>query len=397
MLTWLQSLAPWAAHPGFLENALANAVGTILGGLILTTIYFLGGQKLFRLPSLGALWMLEVTTTTSKYNPYRGMVLRYKVLLLQDGHKITGTAEKVYERTVDREISYVAKQRERVSVEGAVAKEYLGRSRVQLHFLHDGQLRPSSSLFRLRCSGWGNALTLTGRFAHTAADSYGDASLTRVPLEPVVDEYRGFPLRWFTLVFAWLTFPLYRNVWLRLRTELINRRDVARLAWRGRNPHLPVAALILAEDRRFYAHAGIDPIALTRAAWATFIRRQLQGASTLEQQLVRVLLSDYRRSIRRKFKEVVLAARVRHVLPKDEIPLLYLTCVYLGWRMNGIIQASKRLAVDLTDPSLEKAAAIAARVKFPEPHHPSPARAQQIQTREQWILGQLRARSYLRF
>jgi len=73
---------------------LANALGIIIGGVFLTVLYFALGQKILRPPRLSGVWVLESVISQTKYNPFKGMVLRYKVLLLQDGTKLHGTAEK---------------------------------------------------------------------------------------------------------------------------------------------------------------------------------------------------------------------------------------------------------------------------------------------------------------
>jgi hypothetical protein len=82
-----------------IQTALANALGTVIGGLFLTVLYFTLGQKILRPPRLSGVWVLESTVSQTKYNPFKGMVLRYKILLLQDGTKLHGTAEKVYEKS----------------------------------------------------------------------------------------------------------------------------------------------------------------------------------------------------------------------------------------------------------------------------------------------------------
>ena len=60
---------------------------------------------------------------------------------------------------------------------------------------------------------------------------------------------------------------------------------------------LLTAALTFAEDRRFWLHRGIDCRALTRAVVVYLRRKPIQGASTITQQLVRVVINDYRMSM----------------------------------------------------------------------------------------------------
>jgi len=139
--------------------------------------------------------------------------------------------------------------------------------------------------------------------------------------------------------------------------------------------------LIAGEDRRFGRHVGIDLKGITRAIWRLFRNGKLQGASTIEQQLVRVLTKDYRKTLARKLKEIILALRLSAVVPKRDIPGIYLCRAYYGWRMNGVLQAAKRLGIDLTRMDYAQAGQIIARIKCPEPQHPSPDTAARIQQR----------------
>lgn len=70
-----------------------------------------------------------------------------------------------------------------------------------------------------------------------------------------------------------------------------------------------VRFLIVAEDNRFYNHPGYDVVGICRAIYKDVCKGKREGASTIEQQLVRVLTGDYRFSVRRKIKEIYLAAQ----------------------------------------------------------------------------------------
>jgi len=59
-----------------LKGALANAIGTIIGGLFLTAFYFALAQKALRLSRLSGAWVFESAISQTKYNPFKGMILR---------------------------------------------------------------------------------------------------------------------------------------------------------------------------------------------------------------------------------------------------------------------------------------------------------------------------------
>lgn len=102
--------------------------------------------------------------------------------------------------------------------------------------------------------------------------------------------------------------------------------------------------IILLEDRRFYAHRGVDLKALIRA----FIRNMqalkvVEGGSTITQQLVRNSLITPDRSLIRKFLELLLALKIERHYSKEEILNLYIQFVYLGNGIRGFSAASKAL------------------------------------------------------
>lgn len=117
--------------------------------------------------------------------------------------------------------------------------------------------------------------------------------------------------------------PAPGGVW-RLRTEA---RDVP--------PHL-VEMLVAAEDRRFRAHPGVDPIALARAAlqWAR-AGRVVSGGSTLTMQAAR-LLEPRPRTFRSKAIEILRALQLEARFTKDEILGIWLTLAPQGGNLEGL-------------------------------------------------------------
>lgn len=144
--------------------------------------------------------------------------------------------------------------------------------------------------------------------------------------------------------------------------------------------------LITAEDRRFLYHYGIDLIGIARAITIYFKKRQVQGASTITQQLVRVLTNDFRISFKRKFKEICIACVIDKKIKKDDQVIVYLQIAYFGWRMNGINQALHRL--NLKSPiSILAAAGLIARLKYPEARIPSPEYYKKLNKRVAYIMS----------
>lgn len=92
-------------------------------------------------------------------------------------------------------------------------------------------------------------------------------------------------------------------------------------------------AVVASEDRRFYSHNGVDLIGVTRGLLKGLLRNDLEGGSSITQQVVKnTLLSDLKgaRTAERKFKEAVLAYQVDRRFNKDQILNAYLNVIYWG-------------------------------------------------------------------
>jgi len=76
----------------------------------------------------------------------------------------------------------------------------------------------------------------------------------------------------------------------------------------------------------------------------------------------------------------LLAALFDNEFCKQDQAKLYLKVAYFGWRMNGVIQACHRLNISLPISAVE-ACEIVARLKYPEPQHPSSWLQEKIRTR----------------
>lgn len=163
---------------------------------------------------------------------------------------------------------------------------------------------------------------------------------------------------------------------------IISLKDISRF--------LPMAFLA-AEDDSFYRHAGIDPLAILRAAINNFRKGHAgEGGSTITQQLVKQLLLTSERSYTRKMKEAILAYRIEKNLSKNDILTIYLNQIYLGEHAYGVEAAARtyfgKHAADIT---LAESAVIAGLPKAPSRYNPfrSPKEAK---GRQMYVLGRLR-------
>lgn len=152
------------------------------------------------------------------------------------------------------------------------------------------------------------------------------------------------------------------------RVDLTERR----LAWTPLAAISPalVDAVVLAEDRRFREHGGVDLVALVRAALASVSGRR-HGASTLTMQLTG-LVDPYVRqappgSWRRKFRQIRRAWAFERVWTKEEILEAYLNLVPVRGELRGIHAAARRL-FGVAPGSLSRAQSVAIAASLPAPN-----------------------------
>ena len=151
------------------------------------------------------------------------------------------------------------------------------------------------------------------------------------------------------------------------------RRDVPLQAI----PKHMVNAVLAIEDRRFYDHPGIDPIAIFGAVTSNVFGRSVytRGGSTLTQQLVKNTFLTQEKTLRRKMTEWFMSVVLERRLSKAQILELYLNDVWLGQRgsfaIHGVAEASRLFfAKDVANLSLSEAATIAGVIQSPPRHSP---------------------------
>ena len=162
-----------------------------------------------------------------------------------------------------------------------------------------------------------------------------------------------------------------------LTTLITTGREKRRRVSLSLIPRHMVQAVLAIEDRRFYDHAGIDPIRIVGAIITNIRgdRPYLVGGSTLTQQLVKNFFLTPEKSYRRKLQEQFLSVVLETRATKDEILELYLNDVYLGQRgsyaIHGVAEASRVFfGKDVTNVSLAEAATIAGVIQAPGRHSP---------------------------
>jgi penicillin-binding protein 1C len=180
-----------------------------------------------------------------------------------------------------------------------------------------------------------------------------------------------------------------------LRTLLVEKRRYARRVPLSEISPNMIDATLSAEDRHFYHHFGIDPMAIGRALLSAVQHRHVQsGASTITQQLIK-LSAPSSRSLPQKAKEIWLALRLELTWPKQRILEEYFNRVDYGNLQIGIGAASGYyFGKPPCDLSPAESAFLAGLPKAPvrlDPHSDLAA----ARRRQQWVLRRMRANWYI--
>ncbi|MBY0335070.1 MAG: PBP1A family penicillin-binding protein [Acetobacteraceae bacterium] len=152
-------------------------------------------------------------------------------------------------------------------------------------------------------------------------------------------------------------------------------------------------AFVSAEDQNFFAHGGVDPAAIARAAVTNLQQmgtgRRMIGASTITQQVAKNMLVGSDRTLLRKAREALLAVRLEDALPKERILEIYLNEIFLGFQAYGVAAAAQAyFNKSLDELTLGEMAYLAALPKAPNNYHPVRF-PEAARIRRDWVLDRM--------
>nr|WP_162062452.1 penicillin-binding protein 1B [Vibrio taketomensis] len=193
--------------------------------------------------------------------------------------------------------------------------------------------------------------------------------------------------------------------YLRIEPKMLGmlekNRDEQRLFLRREQfPEVMVDALLVTEDRDFYQHDGVSPLAIARAMVVNIkAGRTVQGGSTLTQQLAKNLFLTSDRTLWRKIREAYIAIILDYRYSKDRILEAYLNEVYLGQSggeaVHGFALASRLyFGQPIQELRIDQLALLVGMVKGPSYYNPVryPERAK---TRRDLVLRLMMQQGYL--
>lgn len=153
-------------------------------------------------------------------------------------------------------------------------------------------------------------------------------------------------------------------------------------------PQVMKAAILAAEDDRFYQHGGVDYVGMARAAMAN-LRGRREGASTITMQVARTFFLTREKTLARKLSEVLLAFKIEANLTKDQILELYLNQIFLGYRAYGFQSAANvYFGKNLADLTPAEAAMLAGLPQAPSRQNPF-VNVKRAKERQQYVLRRM--------
>lgn len=155
------------------ENFLSDSLAAFTGGAALTATLFILNERVFPTPDVNGVWWVQTHTVSSRYNPYCGMYLKHEVMVWQEGKRLYGSSEKIYEDSINGPRQVEGSNRSRGVVDGYLTQFYVPRkNRIRLHIEEAGPNRTSATYFDLVYSG--ESGTMQGKFAAAAGSTNGD-------------------------------------------------------------------------------------------------------------------------------------------------------------------------------------------------------------------------------
>lgn len=146
---------------------------TIVGGLLLATLLLILKNVIFPIPLLSATWECKNTVNKTKHHPYQGMTVFYRVVLIQTGNQLVGSGEKDNEIAANGHRHYRGEHRNFLEVTGTIEKKIFSPDVVVLKWSEEGEIRKSTSIFKLKVSGLKGSENLFGDFNTTAGPCSG--------------------------------------------------------------------------------------------------------------------------------------------------------------------------------------------------------------------------------
>lgn len=157
-----------------------------------------------------------------------------------------------------------------------------------------------------------------------------------------------------------------------------------------------IQATIAIEDKDFFSHHGFSVKGITRAFISNMKSEQIQGGSTITQQLVKNRLLTNEKTLTRKIKELLLSVLVENTYNKQEILTMYLNQVAYGGSHYGVEEASQRyFGKSAKELNLAESSLLAGLPQAPSVYSPFGANPELSVQRQEEVLRRMVEDNYI--
>jgi penicillin-binding protein 1A len=181
-----------------------------------------------------------------------------------------------------------------------------------------------------------------------------------------------------------------------------NNEVIAKLFIQNRNPvelkdisPWMIKAILAAEDSEFYSHIGIRVTRIASALLSNITSENMQGGSTITQQLARSLYLSQERSLTRKIKEMLIAFKLENIFSKDKILEMYLNTIYFGRGAWGVDTAAHTyFGKPASELNIAESAVLAGIIPAPNRYNPITNLAR-AKSRQSYVLDRMKILGWL--
>ncbi len=160
-------------------------------------------------------------------------------------------------------------------------------------------------------------------------------------------------------------------------------------------PYL-INATVAVEDKKFFEHNGFSIEGIIRALKRNLLNQQMEGGSTITQQLIKNTLLTPEKTIKRKLKELVLAFQAELIFSKNEILEMYLNTVPYGGTAYGVQEAAQTyFDKNVEDLSLAEAALLTGLPAAPSKYSPFGSNPELSIVRQHEVLRRMVENNYI--
>ena len=168
-----------------IKNIYQDSVSTVIGGIVLSLIFFVFSDFIHTPPDLSGEWYFVNETKDTSYSKFKGLKVYYKVMLVQQGSVISGQGEKIQDELEGKITEYSGKSKIQIKITGNLKQNFIAKDKLTLYYSEEGQKRGSSTFHKLiRFSDE----KMEGEFSSTIANSKGRTLYSRTLEELTTSE-----------------------------------------------------------------------------------------------------------------------------------------------------------------------------------------------------------------